>query len=225
MSFFHCIQRLFKKTIDPSNQTLSIDDNNIKEELLNKCLDVSNNSELIFEKDVDPLILKSKEVVVKMEKKKNFLNYFKKNIFNTCRGNQNVIQHSISQTKDVLNQVAKEVNTQIEEVNTQIEEVNTQIEEVNTQIEEIEPELKELLEVDSINPEMPSEILSESMENENTFKYHSETEFKIILDEFTKTISEREPDSEINQLLMELNKIMVENNDQSNESQNLGNNI
>jgi F0F1-type ATP synthase membrane subunit b/b' len=213
-------------TTDVSNQILSLDNNNIKEELLEKYLDVSNNSELIFEKDIDPLIMKSKEVVTKTEsKKRNLLNYFKKKIFiHTCRSKRNEILHSISETKESLYQV----ESQLEEVNEQIEEVKEQVEEeVKEQVVEVKKQVEEVLkQIDSKeNLDVLSGTVSLSMEkekeneNENRFQYHSESEFKNLLDEFTKSISEREPESQLNQLLAELNKIMDETNHPSNESQ------
>jgi hypothetical protein len=221
MFFFQCFQKLFTTT-DVSNQILSLDNNNIKEELLEKYLDVSNNSELIFEKDIDPLIMKSKEVVTKTEsKKRNLLNYFKKKIFiHTCRSKRNEILHSISETKESLYQV----ESQLEEVNEQIEEVKEQVEEVKEQVEEeVKEQIKEVKEQidDKENLDVLSGTVSLSMENENEnrFQYHSESEFKNLLDEFTKSISEREPESQLNQLLAELNKIMDETNHPSNESQ------
>ena len=158
MFFLQCIQKMFTTT-DVSNQILSLDDNNIKEELLEKYLDVSNNSELIFEKDIDLLIMKSKEVVTKTEsKKRKLLNYFKKKIFiHTCRSKRNEILHSISETKESLYQV----ESQLEEVNEQIEEVKEQVvEEVKKQVETQIEDVKEQVEpqIEEVKKQVESQI-------------------------------------------------------------------
>jgi len=107
MFIYKYIQKCFiGKTLDVSNQSLSLDNNNIKEELLEKCLDVSNNNILISENDIEPLLEKSIDIsnqIQNVEKKsnKNYSRYFKKSIFkSSCIKNQ--IESSISETKELL---------------------------------------------------------------------------------------------------------------------------
>ena len=186
MFFFQCIQNFFTKTSDISNQILSLDNNNIKEELLEKYLDVSNNSELIFEKDVDPLIMKSKEVITNTQsKKQKLLNYFKKNIFvNTCRSKKNEIQHSISETKELLHQTKE-----------QLEEVK----------EQSENNLKNCL-------DEFTEKVSETVDNSN---------LQQLVNDLNDIISKKEIvlslDDETNTILTELNNIINDNEEQPTE--------
>ena len=104
MFFIQCLQSIFcKESVDPSNESLLLN-GDIKDDLLEKYLDGSNNS-LIFESDVEPLPKDISNEIQSNEKKSknNYLKYFKRNIFTTgCTYNSKELKQSISEENEAL---------------------------------------------------------------------------------------------------------------------------
>ena len=139
MFFFQCLQIIInKEVVDPSNQSLLLNDNN-KE----KYLDGSNNS-FIFESDVEPLLQKpidiSNEIQnIEKKSKKNFFKILKKNIFTSCYASKkNELKQSISEANRLLSEVQSEViPTMLDHVATVTDTIINQTEDIPTVLDHV----------------------------------------------------------------------------------------
>lgn len=204
MSFFKCIYHLFNIQDSDNSNNIIDNDNNIKESLLDKYLDVSKNSTMIFENDVEPLIQKQElffqtetlvkektnEIVDKNESKKNFLNQYKKSVcgvkLSKVEDPQQIKTEEVVKTlESKTEELVKIVESNTEEVKEEVvnsleskfEEIKLKSEEVKELVKNVESKTEEIqLKCEEVKEELVKNIESKTEELElKPEKEHIET--------------------------------------------------
>ncbi len=214
MSFFKCIYHLLIiQTPDNSNNILD-NDNNIKESLLDKYLDVSNNSNMIFESDVEPLLQKEElffqtetlvrekvnDTVDKNQSKKNFLNQYKKSfcgvklskVEDPQQMKTEIVKKIESKTEELKEKIANSVESKTEEVNEIAKSIESKTEELKEEIaNSVESKTEEVNElVKSI--ESKTEELKEEIANSVESKTEEINELAISIANSVESKTEEE---------------------------------